>query len=323
MNRLPLHSHFPGARPIAYGCMGLGGSWSEEPYQQNHVDQAHQIIDAALDAGINFFDHADIYTKGKAEQVFGQVLKSRPELRSQLILQSKCGIIFEDDKGPKRFDFSKQHILQSVDGILSRLNSDYIDILLLHRPDPLMQPEEVADAFSTLKDSGKVRHFGMSNQNQQQLHFLQHYLDMPLIVNQIEMHLMHLGFLDDVTVANDNQGKDLSFGTGTIEYCRMHDIQIQAWGSLCQGLLTGRDLNGHPEHLRHTAQLVSKLAAEYQTTGEAILIAFLMRHPAGIQPIIGTTNPARIAASVKALDIELSREHWYALYVSARGHELP
>ncbi len=323
MKRLPLHTYFPGARPITYGCMGLGGSWGLDPYEQQHVDQAHTIVDAALDAGINFFDHADIYTMGKAEQVFGEVLKARPELREQLILQSKCGIRFEDDKGPKRFDFSKQYILDSVDGILQRLNTDYLDILLLHRPDPLMEPEEIADAFTMLKACGKVKHFGMSNQNQQQLNFLQYYLDMPLIANQIEMHLMHLGFADDVTLSNDNQGKDLTFGTGTIEYCRMNDVQIQAWGSLCQGLLTGRDLSGHPQHFRHTAELVAKLAAEYQTTSEAILIAFLMRHPAGIQPIIGTTNPARIAASVKALEFELTREHWYALYVSARGQDLP
>lgn len=323
MNKLPLQTHIASAKPIAYGCMGLGGTWGPEPYEQKHVEQAHLIVDSALDAGINYFDHADIYTNGKAEKVFGEVLKARPELRDQLILQSKCGIIFEDHKGPKRYDFSKQHILDSVDGILRRLNTEFIDILLLHRPDPLMQPEEVADAFALLKSTGKVKHFGMSNQNQQQLQFLQHFLDMPIVVNQIELHLMHLGFLDDVTLANDNQGKDLSFGTGTIEHCRMHGIQIQAWGSLCRGLLSGRDLTGHPVHLQKTAQLVARLAAEYQTTGEAILIAFLLRHPAGIQPIIGTTNPVRILASVKALNIELTREHWYALYISARGKELP
>ncbi|WJG09825.1 aldo/keto reductase [Aliiglaciecola sp. LCG003] len=323
MTKLPLHNYFPGARPIAYGCMGLGGGWDQSPYQPEHVAQAHNIVDAALDAGINFFDHADIYTLGKAEQVFGQVLKDRQGLREQIILQSKCGIRLEDQFGPKRFDHSKQHILNSVDDILQRLNTDFIDILLLHRPDPLMEPEEVADAFSRLKDSGKVKHFGLSNTNQQQMHFLQHYLDMPLVVNQIEMHLTHLNYLDDVVLVNNSSGKDLNFGSGTVEYCRMNNVQIQAWGSLCQGMLSGRQLSGQAELVKQTAVLVSKLAAEYQTSREAILLAFLMRHPAGIQPVIGSTNIQRIADSVKALNVNLTREHWYSLYVTARGQELP
>lgn len=323
MHKLPLNQIFSGARPIGYGCMGLGGTWGHEPYQQPHVKQAHDVVDAALDAGINFFDHADIYTMGKAEQVFGEVLKERPGLRDQIIIQSKCGIIFEDDKGPKRFDFSKDYILKSVDGILSRLNTDYIDIFLLHRPDPLMEPDEVADAFSTLKQAGKVKHFGVSNQNLHQMSLLQNSLDMPLVANQIELHLMHLDFLDDVVLSNNTQGKDLSFTSGTFEYCRLNNIQIQAWGSLCQGMLSGRDVSSEPEHIQRTADLVAKLAAEYQTSKEAILLAFLMRHPAGIQPIIGSTNPARIKASAQATHITLTREHWYALYVTARGQELP
>ncbi|GAB5379516.1 MAG: aldo/keto reductase [Aliiglaciecola sp.] len=323
MPKLPLNQTFPGARPIAYGCMGLGGSWGHEPYKVEHVKQAHEVVDAVLDAGINFFDHADIYTMGKAEQVFGEVLKERPSLREQILIQSKCGIIFEDDKGPKRFDFSKEYILNSVDGILSRLNTDYIDIFLLHRPDPLMEPDEVADAFSILKQAGKVKHFGVSNQNLHQMSLLQNSLDMPLIANQIELHLMHLDFLDDVVLSNNVQGKDLSFTSGTFEYCRMNNIQIQAWGSLCQGMLSGRDVSSQPEHIQRTAELVGKLAAEYQSSKEAILLAFLMRHPAGIQPIIGSTNPARIAASAQATNVTLTREHWYALYVTARGQELP
>lgn len=323
MQKLPLNQTFPGARPIAYGCMGLGGSWGQDPYQPQHVKQAHDVVDAVLEAGINFFDHADIYTMGKAEQVFGEVLKARPSLRDQILIQSKCGIIFEDEKGPKRFDFSKQYILDSVDGILSRLNTDYLDIFLLHRPDPLMDPDEVAEAFSVLKQSGKVKEFGVSNQNLHQMKLLQNSLEMPLIVNQIELHLMHLDFLDDVVLSNNTQGKDLSFTSGTFEYCRMNNIQIQAWGSLCQGMLSGRDVSSEPAHIQRTAELVAKLAAEYQTSKEAILLAFLMRHPAGIQPIIGSTNIDRIAASAQANQVSLAREHWYALYVTARGQELP
>lgn len=323
MAKQPLLQHFPTSSPIAFGCMGLGGGWNSQSIEPTHIKQAHQVVDTALDCGINFFDHADIYTLGKAEMVFGEVLKSRPEIRDQIIIQSKCGIRFEDDKGPKRFDFSGQYIRDSVDGILTRLNVESIDILLLHRPDPLMEPEQVAEVFAQLKQSGKVAHFGVSNMNAQQMGFLQHYLDFPLIANQLELNLLHLGWLDDVVLANNLQGKDLSFGSGTIEYCRMRSVQIQSWGSLCQGLLTGRDLTGQAQNVQQTAALVSSLAAEYQTSKEAIVLAFLMRHPAGIQPVIGTTNSDRIRACSLASSINLSKEHWYALYVTARGEELP
>ncbi len=323
MAKQPLLQHFPTSSPIAFGCMGLGGGWNSQSIEPTHIKQAHLVVDTALDCGINFFDHADIYTLGKAEMVFGEVLKSRPEIRDQIIIQSKCGIRFEDDKGPKRFDFSGQYIRDSVDGILTRLNVESIDILLLHRPDPLMEPEQVAEVLAQLNQSGKVAHFGVSNMNAQQMGFLQHYLDFPLIANQLELNLLHLGWLNDVVLANNLQGKDLSFGSGTIEYCRMRSVQIQSWGSLCQGLLTGRDLTGQAQNVQQTAALVSSLAAEYQTSKEAIVLAFLMRHPAGIQPVIGTTNSDRIRACSLASSINLSKEHWYALYVTARGEELP
>lgn len=323
MNKQPISRYFSQPSTIAYGCMGLGGEWNNEPYGHQHVQQANAVIDAALENGINFFDHADIYTLGKAEQVFGQVLAQRSDLREQMIIQSKCAIRFADQQGPKRFDFSQQYIQQSVDGILSRLNTDYLDILLLHRPDPLMEPEEVAKVFEALRNSGKVRHFGVSNMNVQQMAFLQNYLDMPIIANQIELHMLRLDWLDDIVMANNSDGGGVNFGSGTIEYCRTKHIQIQSWGSLCQGLLTGRDSTNQPTHIQQTAELVARLAADYQTSKEAIVLAFIMRHPAGIQPIIGTTNVERIAACAQAAQVNLSREHWYALYVSARGNELP
>lgn len=323
MKKLPINQTFPDASAIAYGCMGLGGGWGDQPYNDSHVKQAHQVIDTSLQAGINFFDHADIYTSGKAEKVFGEVLSARPELREQIILQSKCGIQFADDQGPKRFSAAKNDITEAVDGILSRLKTDYIDILLLHRPDPLMNPEEVAMAFNALKASGKVKQFGVSNVNGNQLHFLQHYLDMPLVANQLELHLLKLDWLDEVVLVNDRAAKDLTFTSGTLEYCRMHNVQLQSWGTLSQGFLSGRSLDGQPKHVHQTAALVADLAAQYQTSPEAIVLAFLMRHPAGIQPIIGTTDPQRIIACSQANKIELSRGHWYALYVCARGEELP
>lgn len=323
MTNQPIDQYISNSSSLAYGCMGLGGSWDSSPVSNAEIRQAHDVIDTALDCGINFFDHADIYTLGKAEQVFGEVLKARPELRQQITLQSKCGIRFADQQGPKRYDFSGNYIKKSVDGILSRLNVESIDILLLHRPDPLMEPEDVAEAFASLQQSGKVNHFGVSNMNAAQMGFLQHYLDLPLIANQLELNLLHLGWLDDIVLANNEQGKGLNFGSGTIEYCRMNRVQIQSWGSLCQGLLTGRDLSGQAAHIQQTAALVNSLAAEYQTSKESILLAFLMRHPAGIQPVIGTTNLDRIRACSDAAKVALSKAHWYALYVSARGEELP
>ena len=323
MNSYPIEHFLPKASKLAYGCMGLGGHWDQSTISKDQIKQAQDVVDTALDSDINFFDHADIYTMGKAEQAFGQVLKERPSLRDQIYIQSKCAIRFEDNKGPGRYDFSAEWIEQSVEGILSRLNTEYLDVLLLHRPDPLMEPEEVAAVMQSLKTVGKVNHFGVSNMNGQQMAFLQSYLDFPLVANQIEISLQKLGWLDEGVMAGNPDGKDLNFTSGTLEYCRLNQVQIQSWGSLCQGLFSGRDLSQQPEPVQNTARSVAELAAEYQTSKEAMVLAFLMRHPAKIQPVIGTTDPARISACTGALNIHLSREHWYALYSSARGKPLP
>ena len=194
---------------------------------------------------------------------------------------------------------------------------------MLHRPDPLMEVEEIAQVFSCLQESGKVRNFAVSNMQQHQMNFLQHALDMPIVANQIEASLQKHQFVDEGVYAGNADGKDLNFTPGSVEYCRHFDIQIQSWGSLCQGLYTGGDLTNASQADINTSILVNKLAALYDTTPEAIVLAWLLRHPALIQPIIGTTNVERIAASCGALNVTLSREHWYALYVSAKGHELP
>jgi len=322
MLHTPLAKYLPHVSRLVFGCMGLGGGWNKDAITKAHLKQTHECIDAAIAGGINFFDHADIYTFGKAEQVFGQALAERPELREHMYIQSKCGIRFEDDKGPKRYDFSAKWIEESVEGSLKRLNTDYLDVLMLHRPDPLMEVEEIAQVFSCLQESGKVRNFAVSNMQQHQMNFLQHALDMP-IVAQIEASLQKHQFVDEGVYAGNADGKDLNFTPGSVEYCRHFDIQIQSWGSLCQGLYTGGDLTNASQADINTSILVNKLAALYDTTPEAIVLSWLLRHPALIQPIIGTTNVERIAASCGALNVTLSREHWYALYVSAKGHELP
>ncbi|WP_377109793.1 aldo/keto reductase family oxidoreductase [Pseudoalteromonas sp. R86517] len=323
MLHTPLAKYLPHVSRLVFGCMGLGGGWNKDAITKAHLKQTHECIDAAIAGGINFFDHADIYTFGKAEQVFGQALAERPELREHMYIQSKCGIRFEDDKGPKRYDFSAKWIEESVEGSLKRLNTDYLDVLMLHRPDPLMEVEEIAQVFSCLQESGKVRNFAVSNMQQHQMNFLQHALDMPIVANQIEASLQKHQFVDEGVYAGNADGKDLNFTPGSVEYCRHFDIQIQSWGSLCQGLYTGGDLINASQADINTSILVNKLAALYDTTPEAIVLAWLLRHPALIQPIIGTTNVERIAASCGALNVTLSREHWYALYVSAKGHELP
>ena len=323
MLHTPLAKYLPHVSRLVFGCMGLGGGWNKDAITKAHLKQTHECIDAAIAGGINFFDHADIYTFGKAEQVFGQAVAERPELREHMYIQSKCGIRFEDDKGPKRYDFSAKWIEESVEGSLKRLNTDYLDVLMLHRPDPLMEVEEIAQVFSCLQESGKVRNFAVSNMQQHQMNFLQHALDMPIVANQIEASLQKLQFVDEGVYAGNADGKDLNFTPGSVEYCRHFDIQIQSWGSLCQGLYTGGDLTNASQADINTSILVNKLAALYDTTPEAIVLAWLLRHPALIQPIIGTTNVERIAASCGALNVTLSREHWYALYVSAKGHELP
>jgi predicted oxidoreductase len=303
--------------------MNLGGGWNQNPISAADIQQCHQVIDAALEAGICVFDHADIYTHGKAEQVFGKVLQQRPELRPQITLQSKCGIRFADTTSPQRYDFSADWISQSVDNILARLQIEQLDILMLHRPDPLMQPAEIAATFAQLQQSGKVKHFGVSNMQRHQMALLQHALNTPLVVNQLELSLGHLAWLDEGTTAGCSGEPGVNFSAGTIEYCRQHNVQLQAWGSLSQGLFSGKNVSTKPVQVHTTAKLVSRLAAEYHVSPEAIVLGWLMRHPANIQPVIGTTNLSRIRACAEARQVQLSREHWYELYLAARGRALP
>ena len=319
----PLQQYIEKSSRLVFGCMGLGGNWDDPNYGADHIKQAHLAIDTALESGITLFDHADIYTIGKAERVFGEVLKQRPELRQQIALQSKCGIRFQDGDTPGRYDFSKDYIMQSVDGILSRLGVEHIELLLLHRPDPLMEVDEVAEAFQLLTEQGKVSHFGVSNMQSQQMAYLNSALKKPLIVNQLELSLSHLAWLEEGVTAGCSGFGSSNFAAGTLEYCAQQKIQLQSWGSLSQGLFSGRDVSSQPENIVNTANLVSSLADKYQTTKEAIVLAWLMRHPGKIQPVIGTTNSSRIRDCAQSIHVNLSREDWYKLFVASRGEALP
>ena len=316
-----LSHYFPNASKLVYGCMGLGGDWDSSPVTREHYTQTRDIIETALENNITVFDHADIYTLTKAEQVFGQVLKDAPSLKEKMILQSKCAIRFEDEAGPKRYDFSAKWITESVDGILSRLGIEQLDILLLHRPDPLIELSEVAQTIHDLQASGKIKHLGVSNMHGHQIAFLQSALDTPIVANQLEMSLAFRDWVEDGITTNSAHNRNMGYAPGTIEHCMLNKVQLQAWGSLAQGRYTGG--NAEFEEDVATAALVTKLAAEYGVSPEAIVLGWLMRHPAGIQPLIGTTNLQRIRQCTEATNVTLSREHWYALLESARGSDVP
>ena len=290
---------------IGMGCMRI--------VELENADAVKSWIDTALENGINFFDHADIYGKGRCEELFGQVLT--PSLREKIIIQSKCSI-----RPGIAFDFSKEHILNSVDGILKRLNTEYLDILLLHRPDALMEPEEVADAFRILKENGKVRHFGVSNQTPMQMELLSKYCDEPLLINQLQLSIAHCPMINSGINVNMYNDSGINRDGGVLEYCRLKDITIQAWSPFQYGMFEGVFLGN--EKFAELNKVIDNLAEKYNVTNSAIAVAWILRHPAGIQTIVGTTNKDRIAQISKASEIRLTREEWYALYMAA-GNKLP
>lgn len=290
---------------IGMGCMRI--------VELENADAVKSWVDTALEHGINFFDHADIYGKGRCEELFGQVLT--PSLREKIILQSKCSI-----RPGIAFDFSKEHILNSVDGILKRLNTEYLDILLLHRPDTLMEPEEVADAFRILKENGKVRHFGVSNQTPMQMELLSKYCDDPLLINQLQLSIAHCPMINSGINANMYNDSAINRDGGILEYCHLKDITIQAWSPFQYGMFEGVFLGN--EKFPELNKVINELAEKYNVTDSAIAVAWILRHPAGIQTIIGTTNKDRIAQISKASHVHLTREEWYRLYMAA-GNRLP
>ena len=321
---IPINHYLPSTSRIVLGCMGFGGGWNNEPITKSHIQEMHEAIDAALDVGINFLDHADIYTLGKAEQVFAKVIQQRPELAEQLVIQTKCGIRFGDTQGrPNRYDFSAEWIKTAVNDSLTRLNVEQVDVLMLHRPDPLMEAAEVAEVLHELHNSGKIKNVAVSNMHMHQITWLQQHLDLPIIANQLEMSLLQHDFISEGLLVGMKQGADHHFSLGLLEYSQTQNMQIQAWGSLAKGLFSGASLDNQPQNVIDTAQTVARLAAEYGTNQEAIVLAWLMRHPAQIQPVIGTTNPDRIRASGKSAHISLEREHWYELLKNIRGVDVP
>lgn len=313
------------ASPLIFGCMGLGGDWGDGPLEAAHVTAAHAAVDAALEAGISVFDHADIYRSGKAEAVFGRVLAERPGLRDAITLQTKCGIILGGTDRTGQYDASGAAISAAVDASLARLGVERIETLLIHRPDPLATPAGIAEAFTALRASGKIGQLGVSNMSGAQMARLQDALDAPLAANQLEMSLHHRDWLESGVLVNHPDAAANGFPHGTLEYCAGHGVELQAWAPLAQGRYSGRPpADGTPADAA-AAELVSRYARELDCSPEAIVLGWLLRHPAGVRPVIGTTNPQRIAACAAAEGVaaRLTRDAWYTLWVTARGAPLP
>ncbi len=309
---------------LAYGTCHLGGEWDKSPIAEEHKQRSVRLLQAAVDCGINHIDLADMYTLGKSEEVVGYALQQDATLRDKIILQAKCGIVVGTDPDfgpPQRYDLSFEHIISSVETSLRRLATDRVEILALHRPDPLVEYEEVARAFDQLHASGKVRYFGVSNHTASQIALLQQHLHQPIVLNQLELSLLHHNLISDGILANMS-GTSYPNTTGLLDFCRSNQIMIQAWSPSARGKVFA-DQATSTEGPQQLAQLVMDLAGKYETTSEAIALAWLLRHPASIQPILGTLNADRIGNSALAADITLSRTDWYALLEAARGEPVP
>ena len=291
---------------IVMGCMRLNSLSKAE---------AERLIRTAMEEGINLFDHADIYGGGNCEELFAEAVGMNPSIRDQMLLQSKCSI------RDGYFDFSKEYILSAVDGCLKRLRTDHLDLFLLHRPDPLMEPDETAEAIESLHTSGKVRYFGVSNQNPMQIELLQKYTRQKLIVDQLQMSMVHTPVFDSGLAVNMKIDQSIDRTGGIYEYSRLKDITLQAWSPFQKGYFEGPVL-GDYERYGKLNQMIDSLAGKYDVTNTAIAVAWLTRVPSNIQVILGTTNPQRLKDGCSGSDIPLTRKEWYGLYAAA-GNMIP
>lgn len=292
---------------IAVGCMRIS---------EMETVRLKEHIRFCIEHGLNFFDHADIYGGGQCESRFAEAFKKTGYKREDVILQSKCAI-----RPGVMYDFTKKHILESVDGILKRLDTDYLDVLLLHRPDALMEPEEVAEAFELLEKEGKVRHFGVSNHRPYQIELLNKFVKQELCANQLQFSIPFSNMVAAGMEANMLTDGAIDRDGGILDYCRLKDITIQAWSPFQYGFFEGIFL-GNNEKYPELNKTLEEISQKYDTTPTAIATAWILRHPANIQMIAGTTNTERMSEIIKGSEIRLEREEWYRLYLSS-GHILP
>ncbi len=291
---------------VGIGCMRIMGldSLSAERY-----------LRTAIDSGANFFDHADIYSNGQCEEFFAETIHMNETIREKIILQSKCGII----RG-KQYNFSKQYILDSVDGILKRLKTEYLDVLLLHRPDALMEPEEVAEVFDILYRKGKVFNFGVSNHNPTQIQLLQKFVKQPIVANQMQFSIINSTMVSSGINVNRLNEEALIRDGGILDFCRINDITIQPCSPFQFGFNEGVFLEN--EKFPELNMKINEIARKYDVSNVTISIAWILRHPAHMQPIVGTMNEKRLLECIKACEIDLTREEWYEIYRAA-GNVLP
>lgn len=281
------------------------------------VKEVEELVETALSVGINAFDLADIYGRGRCEELLGLVLKNRPDLREEMWIQSKCGIRIEEFT---YFDFSKDYIIKSVDGILQRLKIDHLDSLLLHRPDALMESDQVAEAFDLLYKQGKVRDFGVSNQNPMMMELLKKDVKQPLTVNQLQLSAAFTpGFESGFHVNMEDSQAAMRDGS-IFEYCKLHDVVIQAWSVLQFGYFKGNFVGN--EKFQALNQVLDRLAIKYGVTSSTIAISWILRYPAKMQAVVGTTNPNHLREVSQAANFSLTRKEWYEIYLAA-GNNLP
>ena len=285
--------------------------------EDKSVKEVEELVETALSVGINAFDLADIYGRGRCEELLGLVLKNRPDLREEMWIQSKCGIRIEEFT---YFDFSKNYIIKSVDGILQRLKIDHLDSLLLHRPDALMESDQVAEAFDLLYKQGKVRNFGVSNQNSMMMELLKKDVKQPLAVNQLQLSAAFTpGFESGFHVNMEDSQAAMRDGS-IFEYCKLHDVVIQAWSVLQFGYFKGNFVGN--EKFQALNQVLDRLAFKYGVTPSTIAISWILRYPAKMQAVVGTTNPKHLREVSQAANFSLTRKEWYEIYLAA-GNNLP
>ena len=285
--------------------------------EDKSVKEVEELVETALSVGINAFDLADIYGRGRCEELLGLVLKNRPDLREKMWIQSKCGIRIEEFT---YFDFSKDYIIKSVDGILQRLKIDHLDSLLLHRPDALMESDQVAEAFDLLYKQGKVRDFGVSNQNPMMMELLKKDVKQPLAVNQLQLSAAFTpGFESGFHVNMEDSQAAMRDGS-IFEYCKLHDVVIQAWSVLQFGYFKGNFVGN--EKFQALNQVLDRLAFKYGVTPSTIAISWILRYPAKMQAVVGTTNPKHLIEASQATNFSLTRKEWYEIYLAA-GNDLP
>lgn len=291
---------------VALGCMRIADKTDKE---------MDIYLGEAVELGFNYFDHADIYGRGRCEEVFGKALKRNPSLKDKIRIQTKCSIV-----PGKMYDFSKEHIISAVDGSLKRLGVDGVDALLLHRPDLLMEPEEVAEAFDELEKSGKVKHFGVSNHSPMQIELLKTCVKQSLVFNQMQLSITNANMVSSGANVNLANSDGVNYDGYLRDYCRLNGITVQPWSPLQYGFIEGSFLTNRKYKDLH--KVISNVAEKYGITDTGVAIAWLLRLPDKMQPIVGSTNIDRIRAVAKASEITLSREDWYEIYRAA-GYALP